>query len=765
MSEKKNYLTVSELSRRGFVSQPGLKKSNLAVRLSSFLTLSVALSFLPITFGVVGLSAAAVAAEPAAETWKDLDGSLPEVAISSRIQMRDANGDLLAEVWDENRIQLDSLDKVGKWSVKALVNTEDKRFYENGAFDPLAIGRALATGRGGGSGLTQQLVKNLQYFNALSTDLDKREAVAPTLSRKLQELKYAITWDQTHSKDETLLAYFNTVAFGKGSIYGIEAAAQYFFGKPATDLTLAETAALIGSVNNPVEFSLEGSEWKTRQVVVLESMLREGSISQEEFDAAQAEELTIGAHTRGGNCSTAADPYYCDYVMSVLRSSPRFGGTQEERDAFITRGGFTVQTNYNPGMSSLLYEDLKQKLGANNRVVAPTVVVKPGTGAVEAIGVNREYGEGEGHTTINVALNPVGLGSAFKPITLAAALESGLNEADLNFAGGCSFDPAGFDYPPGGFTNSVSCALQGGQLDAKHAIAYSSNTWFTKLETMIGIPAVKSMAESMGLRNNGQFGETSLSYTLGAGEESPVDVAAAFATFANGGIYCPPTPIASITYTDGSTVPPANGYDPALDSCRRVMSPKTASTVLRTLVANVSGEIPNAFGREHGIPGWQTGGKSGTNQLYNSSWAQVSATHSLYTNFYDFDQLTNEVENVWYDGRWVNWTENVAAISGSHLLGAILANESPVPLDLNNEDANGSKAKITEDGFIFVPSVIGLTPSEAVAILEDAGLTPKLSKETVSRMNGMPSGVIGEQSVDPGTRLSSGVDVILKETA
>lgn len=756
------------LEEQGFKTQDGGHKDGGLVSLVALVLTWVLAGVIVAVPGVMTVHAATTVASPVIRYYESAPSELPKVAISSRIYLKDINGDDFATLWEQDRVNLSKLEDVSNHAVNALIATEDKRFYDTTGFDFVGTMRSAVTGSGGGSGITQQLVKNLQYFNIAATEEQKQKAVERRILRKVQELKYAIEWDKTHTKKETLLEYFNVVAFGKSSIYGIEAASQYFFKKPAKKLSLAEASALVGTVNNPVVYALsnESSAWKDRQKIVLDSMVREGYITSAEAKKAYETKLKFKKNrASGGKCIDSVDPFYCDMVVEQLLNSKRYGATPEERKEFFNRGGFTVHTNYDPKASKTVRETLKRNFGDDNPVVAPTVVVEPGTGKVIAAGVNRKYGYKKGETTISVPRNPTGIGSAFKPFVLAAALENGVRESELTFAGGCSYAPAGFDYPNRGFTNSTSCQLQGGVMDYRQATAFSSNTWYTKLAARVGIPAVKEMAVSLGLRDHESITSRSLSYALGATEEDPVSVAAAYATFANSGVYCPPTFIDSVTRsTDDKPVAPANGYDPNEDSCRRAMSPATASVVLKALRANVSGEIRGAFGTRHNVGSYPSGAKSGTNQLYNLAWAHVTKNQVVFTDVYNMDKLTKGIEYVRFRGYSTNWIKNSAANHGAEIMNKLVANRGAGKLDFNSKDTVGNRVQVSDEGYIFVPSVIGMKPAEAVKTLEDAGMTARVELELVEGDNKIPSGVIVEQSVKPGQRLSTGVEIILKES-
>lgn len=711
------------------------------------------------------LSAGMVMAEDGVDLWRGLPDELDEIAIAERNVLYDINGDVFAQVWAEDRIQLSSLDEVSEYAVNGLVATEDKRFYEHQGIDYIGTARAAVTGSGGGSGITQQLVKNLQFYNLAGKE-KKDEAVEQTYGRKVRELKLSMGYEKTHTKDEILLEYFNTVAFGSPTTYSIEGASRYFFNKSAKDLDLAESAALVGSVNNPVIYNLNDDDsfdlWKSRQRAVLDRMVAEGHITKDEAKAANEQELALVRKKQSyGNCASSNYPFYCQYVLDYMSKSPRLGETQEERDAVLGKGGLHIRTYLDPETMNRINEELKNSFGKDNRIVAPTTVVQPGTGGVLGFGVNRDYGDGEGETTLNLAKTPVGVGSTYKPFVLAAALENGISEKDLVFDSPCPYRPEGFDYPGNGFVNSLGCGgKQSDKLDYKKATAWSSNTWYIKLATMTGIPSIKDISRNVGLNVPDGITDRSLSFAIGSVENSTIDMSAAFATFSNKGIYCPPTPITGYAYADGTSPAVPDTYDPASDSCRRAMSPHTASVVLQSMQANTypSEEIEYPFGRKGQINGYDAVGKSGTNERYSYSWGQVSIDYSLFINIFDMKKLTNEV----YDQtRWRGYVYdgNVAPEAGSEVLRKVTEGKKSKPLDYTNSDKSLKPVPVEKRDYFTIPSAIGQTPQEAVKTMESVGIVVHVSKETRPALNAQyPSGVVVEQSLEAGTQLPVGTD-------
>lgn len=730
--------------------------------ISSFIGLSVLAGGAVAVPAIVATANAITLVEPAATAWKELPEKLSDVQIGEKNVFYDVYGQPFAEIWEENRIPLSSLDEVSPWAIKALVATEDRTFYEHDGYDPKGIARAFVAGQGGGSGITQQLVKNLQFYD-ISGESDKMSATENSIERKIRELKLAVNYEKEHSKDEILLTYLNTVSFGSPNTYSIQSAANGFFHKNAKDLTIAESSAIIGTLKNPALYDMrepivEGEDlpkWKQRQGDVLDRMVAEGAITETEANAAWEEKLTLYIpQETSGNCANSKNPLYCDYTLKTLRSSTKLAATQEERDAIIRRGGLHVKTHYDPKITNILQEQLNNEYGVNNRVVIPAAIIKKG-GGVSAIAVNRNYGTGDGATTINLPLNPSGTGSTFKMITLGAALKNGFNEEDLAFSSRCPLYDANYDTPPGGFTNATSCAYQGGYMDYMRATQRSSNTWFVELEIKVGVDKVKEFARSVGLTPPSEIGHRSLSYTLGVTEHSPVDMAAAFATYTNGGVYCPATPIISYAYRNGSAPPVSDSYNPEGDSCRRVLSPKDASVVLRAMNGVVKGEFA--------VPGVVTAGKTGTNQFYNSTWVHLSGEYSAYYNMYDPNTLTNGIEYVDYRGYSAHWLEHTPALTSSNVFSRMNHEGFPIgDVQLYSNDDSMTPVPLDKRDFLTVPIFIGLTPEDAKGLAQSRGLHLEVLKETVSTPELLQPGRIVTQSTPPGTGLAKGTKRVIE---
>jgi membrane peptidoglycan carboxypeptidase len=264
------------------------------------------------------------------------------------------------------------------------------------------------------------------------------------------------------------------------------------------------------------------------------------------------------------------------------------------------------------------------------------------------------------------------------------------------------------------------------------------------------------LSRQMNLNVPESINNRSLSFVLGPVENSPINMAAAYASFANEGIFCPATPIESYSYADGSVPAAPDSYNPESDSCKRVMSPYAASTVLKAMRANTyEGEVPQAFGIKSRVPGYDVVGKSGTNQTYNFAQGHVGKNYSLFIDIYDMDKLTNGVYgNTYYKGTYDNL--QMAGLEAADIMKEILAGTPNVPLNFDSQDRTFTPVPVEKRNYFTVPSVLGMKPAEALSVMESLGIPAHVSKETRPAAPNYPTGVIVEQTPEVGMQLPNG---------
>ncbi|MFJ3784653.1 transglycosylase domain-containing protein [Streptomyces sp. NPDC090093] len=603
---------------------------------AKFLGVSVLAGAVLAGIALPAAGALGLAAKGTVEGFDEIPSNLKTPPLSQRTKILDSEGGLIATVYSRDRTVV-PIEKISPYMQKAIVAIEDGRFYEHGAIDLKGVLRAInrnAQSGGvseGASTLTQQYVKNV-FVEEAGDDPEKvAQATQQTIGRKVRELKFAIQVEEELGKKKILENYLNITFFGQQA-YGIEAASQRYFSKHAADLTLGEAAMMAGLVQSPSRYDPinDVEEATKRRNVVLQRMADVKDISQAEADAAKAAPLKLKVKTPKNGCITAVDGagFFCDYVRKTILNDPVFGKTAEERQKLWNLGGLTVKTTLSPRAQAAANEAAIAKVNKDDPVAASVVQVQPGTGKVLSMGQSRPYGlDPKKHeTTLNLAVGSrmggttfgFQVGSTFKPITAAAALEKGLSPAQ-------SFDtPEQINLPesdfrlcdgkPAGYSNwEVNNELKSekGSYDMTSALGKSINTYFAKLEQMAGLCETLTMAKKVGYeRELGKPMKQSPSATLGSLESTPLDMASVYATFANRGLYCTPIVIESVKAANGDKL------NVPQTKCTRAMSDRTADTISQML----KGVVEDGTGQKAGLSDRDNAGKTGTTNDRKDAW-------------------------------------------------------------------------------------------------------------------------------------------------
>jgi membrane peptidoglycan carboxypeptidase len=524
----------------------------------------------------------------------------PPVAQLTRIYAADAKT-LITTFYDEDRHDV-TLAQIAPVMRNAIVAAEDTRFYEHGGVDLKGAVRALVTDARSGSAdqgastLTMQLVRNALKEDPDLTGQEREAATADTPSRKLREMGYAIELEQRLTKQQILQNYLNIVYFGDGA-YGVEAASQHIFGTTPARLDLAQAALIAGIVQNPEADNPIGGDRqmaRTRQLYVLDAMVKAGMITQSQRDAAAAEKLRYAGTTQPNGCVDASGGtdgwgFFCDYLRRWWDAQPQFGATPAERDDALRRGGYTVVTTLDPRVQKAAAAQSRAVYSIKNKKALPIAVVQPGTGQVLALAVNRHYGTGTAPgTTVNPLISGGGQlygypsGSTFKLFTMLAALEAGLPlntgyDAPAKLA--TEWPDTGPDSCDGRYCpGNANPGWMDGYRTMWDGFGRSVNTYFVQLEEQVGPAAAVAEAKKLGIsfrapadaRMAATGADTWGSFTLGVVSTTPLELASAYATVASGGTYCAPVPVRSITGADQRQVPIPNG-------CRQVIPADVAN--------------------------------------------------------------------------------------------------------------------------------------------------------------------------------------------
>ncbi|MDQ0472493.1 transglycosylase domain-containing protein [Labrys wisconsinensis] len=460
----------------------------------------------------------------------------------------------------------------------AFVAIEDRRFYSHWGIDPLglirAVTRNLVTGHveQGGSTLTQQLAKNVFLTQERS------------LERKVQEAILALWLERKYSKDQILEMYLNRVYFGAGA-FGVEAAAQRYFGRPASKLTLAQAAMLAGLVKAPSKLApnknLQGAQ--DRAEVVLGAMADMGVISAGEEKAAIAKPAV--ASSKVDNFS---GNYPADWVTSLLDD---YVGPLES--------DVVVETTINSRLQVTAEQALTQALDKNGgrlNVGQGALVAMEPDGAVRALVGGRSYAASQFNRVISARRQP---GSTFKPFVYLAALEAGLtpdtvrDDAPVSLAG----------WRPEDFSKEYR-----GPVTLATALALSLNTVAVRLCAELGPKAVVAMAQRLGIASKL---DPNPSIALGTSEVTPLELTSAYAVFANGGRTIVPYVVTEVKAVSGKVL-----YKRSPPPMPQVIS----DAEVGMMNAMMSQTLTIGTARKAALPGWQAAGKSGTSQNYRDAW-------------------------------------------------------------------------------------------------------------------------------------------------
>ncbi|HWD73085.1 MAG TPA: PBP1A family penicillin-binding protein [Actinomycetota bacterium] len=513
-----------------------------------------------------------------------------------------ADGSLLASLHAQYNREPVALDQMATTLRQAAVASEDARFYQHSGIDLKSIFRALlADVRAknavqGGSTITEQYVKNAYTGNQKS------------LFRKFREALVAAQVERTYSKAKILESYLNSTYFGEGA-YGAEAASQTYFNKHAAELSLSESAELVGVIPAPEAYSpfSHPQQAEERRLIVLDRMRAAGVITQDQLVAARASKPVLVS----SKVQVARFPWFVDAVQRYL--SQRYG------DKAVFSGGLEVTTTLDPAMQTQAESVLAKTLNRPADPYASLVSVDPRTGYVAAIVGGRDYNTEKFNIAIQGRRQP---GSSFKPFVLVAALESGLTPG-LTLPGPASICLPGWK-PDCHVTNFDNESF--GQISLETATINSVNTFYAQLVLRVGPAKVVDAAQRMGIPGPawlpGRSGckqtasdhcptqlEALPSIALGSEEVTPLEMASAYATLAAGGTYRQPKLVSRVT--DGAGQILESGPSAPVQA----ISPQVAYTAT-SLLQEV---ITQGTGTAAGI-GRPAAGKTGTATDFRNAW-------------------------------------------------------------------------------------------------------------------------------------------------
>ena len=709
--------------------------------------------------GAAGLASNKMADSLAGTSADLIKGDLPSIST-----VTDAAGEPIAWLYDQQRVQVPSED-ISQNMKLAIIAIEDRRFADHNGVDWRGTIRAALTNatagevEQGASTIDQQLVKNYQFLVSAENDAERRAAVETTPARKIKEIRMALTLDGEMGKDEILTKYLNLISFGNGS-FGIQTAAQTYFGVDASELTVPQSAMLAGMVQSTSRFNpyTNPEDTKQRRDTVIRTMVETGAITQSEGAQYTAEPLGVlerpNSLPRG--CITAGDRgFFCDYVLQYLDEN----GLSRK---MVEQGGYTIRTTLDETVQANVQRAVDTYGNPTAQGVAEVMsVVRPGKEShkVVAIASSRQYGLelGDSQTVQPQPFSLVGdgAGSVFKIFTVAAALEKGMganttlsvpNRVQVSGLGsggarGC---------PPGQYCVENAGAYPG-SLSVTDSLAQSPNTTFINLIKDVGVAPTTDMAVRLGMRSydrkgtaadgdsiSGFIKKNNLgSFTLGPTAVNALELSNVGATIASGGVWCPPSPIESITDRTGK---PVELNEP---ECEQVVEEGLADTLAVTMSKDSVGAGTAAAAA--GGAGWSLpmSGKTGTTEANRSS-AFLGFTNNYAAAVYAFNDGTTTTELC---------TSPLRQCSYGNLFGGMEPAQtwysafSPIadiygPVRLPDPDP-AYMAGTSRSG---VPDVEGMSQSAATSLLTNAGFV--VNTQFVSG-SGRPYGTV--VGLDGGT--------------
>ena len=706
-------------------NNPLINNSTVGGKISAFLVVSALAGalfaglFIPLTV------AAGAAVNGASALFASLPSELEVERPSQSTKVLTTDGKVIATFFAENRSSV-PLAEMSPFIKDAIVAIEDSRFYEHGGVDGHGILRALTSNlttgaRQGASTLTQQYVTNVINESLAAKGQDDQIMLngQKRVGDKLREMKLAIALEKKFSKEQILEGYLNIVFFNRDA-YGIESAARYYYSTTAKELTLPQAALLAGLVNSPSFYdpATNPENALARRNQVLANMLAQGKIQQAAYDAAVATGTDLSITPSRQGCAAAEiAPYFCSYVSRLVLNDSTFGADEAERERKLYRGGLTITTTLDSRLQSAAQAQVDSTAGNNpGRWGAALVTVQPGTGRVLAMAQNTVFLPQEGkfdtHLNFNVDkydvnggdLNGAGgfqPGSTMKPFTFAQWLNEGKSITATVDASKRVY-PTGFPWKSscgkvlGAYSTAEKTAGRDAAEDLQNAeegfyrsmpvnygLYNSINTATFASAAQLDFCGIQKVVDSLGLKNGLDSSPVNMHQVgnlLGAIGVSPLNMANAYATFANDGTYCPPIALTEVTTAEGERLPVQQS------SCKAVLKPEVArgvNHVLQDVLKRGSGVYISPKVQQSA----PAAAKTGTSNNNGATWV-VGYTSGLATASFFGDALEGQQragQNVTINGKFYKGIDGYM-IAGpqwanymSQIAGLYPTNDFPAP--------------------------------------------------------------------------------------
>jgi membrane peptidoglycan carboxypeptidase len=695
----------------------------------------------------------------------------------------------LAKFYDQNRVPV-TFDEVSPLLYDAVLSSEDKNFYEHGGVNLGATVKAVVdnlrgTSSRGASTISQQFVKNvlIQQCEQDATPGDKYQEQlhqcwvdatnpkgAAGVERKLQEMRYAIQIEKDFSKNDILLGYLNVANFG-GQTYGIEAAANYYFGTTAKNLALDQAATLAGMVQNPNRFRFDKKDgtWtdskgtvrnteadgyadtKLRRNYVLDRMFKDGKITEAQHKAATELPITPKIHPTTQGCGTAGQQaYFCQYAKSFIEENTAFGDTPAKRRDVLKRGGLKVYTSLDMRVQRPAAEAMAENAPVHYKdwpMAASGVTLESSTGRVLAIVQNTQFNETASADKSKGQLGQVyaadikhngtdgfGPGSAYKVFTLIDWLEKGHSVNEVLDGRKRVFNP----FTACGERIKNSSMIQNYADNRGYTgtpmtfTAKSLNTGFLAMAQELDLCDINKVAARMGvhLGNTKPVTTSNLPFesVLGSKLIAPIQMAGVYGAIGNKGVYCTPRAIDKVIGPDGKEMKLPES------SCTQVISPEVAATAAYALhgVLSATGSAANP---RDGVP---LIGKTGTNETWGTAMALASTKTATFVFAGSSGDTKFRVARAYWQGKQMSSIRFTIARAMQRAANAAYGGGS-----LPNPDRNLTR-RVMKD----LPNVVGKSIDEAKNIIENAGFSVQVGTPIDSTVG---AGLVAEQTPGAGS--------------
>ena len=577
-----------------------LRKSRLLVKIAKFSFLGVIILFLGL-FVVLPLFAFNLPSP---------DKIVRKEGFSTKIL--DRNGAVLYDIYADQKRTPVELDAVPQDLRDATIAIEDKNFYTHEGFDPFGMVRGLSRifTRGyaqGGSTLTQQLVKNVLLTPERS------------VFRKIREFILAIQIERRYEKDEILQMYLNEAPYG-GTAWGVEAAAETYYGKSVTELNLVESAILAGLPQRPSYYSPYSAypdAYKERTEQVLRRMREDGYISEEEERKALEDLDYVEFQEKGASFKA---PHFVQYVQRILEE--RYG------QRIVEQGGLKVTTTIDLELQEKAQDIVREEIDkVKNLKISngAAVVLNPQTGEILAMVGSRGFSDPDIDGQVNVTLSLRQPGSAIKPITYVTGFMKGYTPATLlmdtptEFPGGAGQPP----YIPGNYDGKYR-----GPVQVRYALANSINIAAVKMLAMVGIKDTLQTAYDLGISSleptQANLSKVGLSLTLGGGEVRLLELTGAYGAFMNRGHKIEAVAVLKVEDANGKVL-----EENKPDKGRRVLTPEQAYLIADILSDNEARTAVFGPNSQLNIPGREVAVKTGTTNNKRDNWTVGGNTQGV----------------------------------------------------------------------------------------------------------------------------------------